>query len=483
MDSGGSITLLVESGISNGSSYKSEIAKIVTIGRDPTCELILKDRGLSRLHCKLHFDSPDWILEDLDSTNGTFLNGDQVKTLPSIKTIVRNGDKIAVGKVSMGVCIQPESDEKTEVLSPLQVPRDGFNSTRFFSPDDNATNANENPMRKNRTVIRQPSSQVSSTPKGKQANGKSSQVNNIPNEKSELDNRYLCPELDIDSPQERKTFRNFRLLKKIGEGGMGDVYLAEDSQSVKLAIKFISPNAEQNAADRLRFLREMEITFKLSHPAVIRCTEYGEENGRLFFVMDYCNGGNLRELLDRVGKLNFRRAVRLLDRLLAGLEQAHLKGIVHRDLKPSNILLHREKDGTYLPKIGDFGLAKNYLQAGESGMTMNGAIGGSWNFMPFEQLTNFRFVTPASDIWSLSAIIYECLTLKQPRPVIPGADPIRTILESDVVTISELIPDIHAGFASLLMKGLQKDDKKRFENATKMRDALTKVAKSAGVPL
>ncbi|MFY7876820.1 MAG: serine/threonine-protein kinase, partial [Pirellula sp.] len=249
------------------------------------------------------------------------------------------------------------------------------------------------------------------------------------------------------------------------------------------AIKFLKPQSDLSEMDRARFVREMEITLNMQHNALIRCVDCGDENGQLFIVMDYCTGGNLHELLKRSGKLKVRRAVRLMDRLLAGVDFAHEKGIVHRDLKPSNILLHKDANDKYLPKISDFGLAKSYLQAGESGMTVNGAVGGSCAYLPKEQLTNFRFVSPQSDVWSLGAILYECLTLKLPRPMEKGSDPIRTILESKIVPLQELMPELHPEVIKFVMKCLAREPEQRYQDAGAMRTALKVMAEKASIEL
>ena len=246
-------------------------------------------------------------------------------------------------------------------------------------------------------------------------------------------------------------FRNYFLQKRVGVGGMGEVFLATlNSESKALpsdlwAIKFLKPQADLSGLDRARFVREMEITLNMQHNALIRCVDCGDENGQLFIVMDYCN--------------------------------------VHRDLKPSNILLHKDSSDKYLPKISDFGLAKSYLQAGESGMTVNGSVGGSWAYMPKEQLTNFRFVSPQSDVWSLGAILYECLTLKLPRPMEKGSDPIRTILESKIIPLQEMISDIHPEVIKFVMKCLAREPEQRYKDAGAMRAALKLMADKASIEL
>ncbi len=267
---------------------------------------------------------------------------------------------------------------------------------------------------------------------------------------------------------------------------MGEVYLAarqSSSQRPDLAIKFLRSQHALSADDRARFMREMQISVQLKHPSIIACVDCGEEDGQPFIVMPYCSGGNLAELLKRSGPLTLRRSLRLLDRLLAGVEHAHNAGIVHRDLKPFNVLLAKDDAGKYSPKISDFGLAKSYLLAGESGMTVNGTVGGSWGYMPREQLTNFRFVSPHSDVWSLGAILYECLTGKLPRPLQAGVEPIRVVLESKIVPIQELLPTIPRGIAEFIEKSLATESADRYQDAGVMRTTLKSVAAALHIEL
>lgn len=299
---------------------------------------------------------------------------------------------------------------------------------------------------------------------------------------------FFEPQAGI-GPKVPGPFRNYHLQKRIGVGGMGEVFLAtfksasHTSPGDLWAIKFLKTQTDLSEMDRARFVREMEIALHMQHSALIRCVDCGDENGQLFIVMDYCSGGNLHELLKRSGQLKVRRAIRLMDRLLAGVDFAHEKGIVHRDLKPSNILHHKHSNDKFLPKISDFGLAKSYLQAGESGMTVNGSVGGSWAYMPKEQLTNFRFVSAQSDVWSLGAILYECLTLKLPRPMEKGSDPIRTILESKIIPLQELMPERHPEVIRFVMKCLAREPEQRYKDAGTMRAALKQMADKAGIDL
>ncbi len=450
--------------------HQSELSEgdDLTIGREPSCDLILSDRGVSRQHAKIGFVAQRWQIEDLGSTNGLQLtraiNG-SVVDLKSTSTHLEHGDELAVGEARLRIELTLPVDSPTELLAP----RVAVGPTELLTPQSKAAS---NPMRADKTFTGANDMQA--------AKGSGPAV----------DDAFFSEctrEASFSEQQLPFIFRNYHILKKIGAGGMGEVFLAsntvEKSDPPSLAVKFLRNQRGSSEQDRARFVREMEISAQLKHSSIVDCLDCGEESGQPFIVMPYCSGGNLAELLKRTGALNLRRGMRLLDRLLAGVELAHTSGIVHRDLKPFNVLLAKDAQNKYIPKISDFGLAKSYLLAGDSGMTVNGTVGGSWAYMPKEQLTNFRYVSPQSDVWSLGAILYECLTQKLPRPMKPGVDPIRTILDSEMVPIAEVFPDVPKRVAHFIMKSLSPEAADRYKDAGQMRAALRTVAGHEGIEL
>jgi pSer/pThr/pTyr-binding forkhead associated (FHA) protein len=501
-----SITITLHSGSLPEKSYVFDSNQTIVLGAAPTCGIVIGGRGVSRKHCQLEGTGQGWTMIDLGSTNGILLNGKAFAghNQPKMKKPIplTDGDELGIGDSVLKIQIESEPEQFTEILTPKQLLQGRDVQTEMLTPNqlsqmstnankqkqEKASKASSNPMHRPETVAidspRLPKSQKSQSEAAPLSPQPKMGVANSPSATKDFVQPTSGFALTVPGP-----FRNYNLQKRVGVGGMGEVFLAILSSAPKSssndlwAVKFLKPQAELSELDRARFVREMEITLTMQHSALIRCVDCGDENGQLFIVMDYCNGGNLHELLRRSGKLNVRRAVRLMDRLLAGVEFAHEKGIVHRDLKPSNILLHKDSNDKYLPKISDFGLAKSYLQAGESGMTVNGSVGGSWAYMPKEQLTNFRFVSPQSDVWSMGAILYECLTLKLPRPMEKGADPIRTILESKIIPLQEMISDIHPEISKFVMKCLAREPEQRYKDAGAMRAALKIMAGKADIEL
>jgi hypothetical protein len=435
----------------------------LVIGRDQSAGLVFDFRGVSKRHCRITRQRAGWLIEDLNSTNGILLHRhrSEVMHLRSQSSKLEDGDLIQLGDSKIIVNLLAAKLDQTEIIEPDLPPA----ATEMFSYIEHAnppSNIAENPMRAVNTFAPVVMEVSSSFAKATQKSSSSVK--------------------DNDQSSDAFRFKDYRVTKKVGEGGMGTVYTALKSDDSIVAIKFLR-SPDSNQLDQARFVREIEIANQLKHPAIVESLDCGEFNRRLFIVMKYCSGGNLAEMLTKSGTLQPRRALRLIDRLLGGLDHAHQLGIVHRDLKPSNILLDKDDRGKYHPVISDFGLAKHYQLAGDSGMTMQGTVGGSLPYMPREQLTNFRFVTPQCDVWSMGAILYECLTGKLPR-VSTNKDAIWNVLNAEILPIDR-IPSVQipVKIQRFVMKALALDPAERFKDGGQMRAALHVAAKSEGIEL
>lgn len=273
----------------------------------------------------------------------------------------------------------------------------------------------------------------------------------------------------------------YQLIRVLGSGGMGTVFLAKPSgQDTPVAIKLLKSQMKVSVPARTAFLREVAVTSRVKHPNIIRCIDAGCINNDFYFVMEYCTGGPISHVFRERKELPKPKYIaRLLYQLLEGLSFAHEKGLVHRDLKPANILM--TKRGTkWSPKLADFGLAKNFERAGFSGMTATGVYGGSFPFMPREQLTNYKYVNPSSDVFSLAASFYRLITNKYPREAQKGLDPLSVILNGKIVPLHSHVPDYHPGLASFLDQSLADDCNERFANGREMQAALKAVMMKEG---
>jgi serine/threonine protein kinase len=268
------------------------------------------------------------------------------------------------------------------------------------------------------------------------------------------------------------TVAGYALGPLLGRGGMGVVHLATRlADGATVALKLMRPEAAVDAHAREVFDREIAVTGSLRHPNVVTMYAHGSEGDVFYFAMEYCAGGSLSAaLLQRQKPLDLDVAMRLSQQVLEGLSFAHEQGFIHRDIKPENILLASAE--MTVAKLTDFGLAKSFQQAGLSGMTATGFAAGTLQFMPREQLTNFRLLRPASDVWSMGATVYYMLTLRYVRDFQAAKDPLAVVLGGNVVPIRERKPQIPAALAEVVDRAVDDDLARRYSSATEFRDAL-----------
>jgi serine/threonine-protein kinase len=208
----------------------------------------------------------------------------------------------------------------------------------------------------------------------------------------------------------------FELSSMVGEGGMSRVYRAtQKSLRRQVCVKVMREEFAKDPALAERFQDEGIALAALRHPNIVSVLDVGRtEDGQLFMVMEYVDGGDLRAYLTRMEKLGMRETIRLVSQLLGGLAEAHASGIIHRDLKPSNVLLTSLKDGSTLVKLVDFGIAK--LLEGlrrNSGSTRLGTVVGTPGYMAPEQLLGME-VSAATDLYAVGVILFELITGNRP---------------------------------------------------------------------
>ena len=205
-----------------------------------------------------------------------------------------------------------------------------------------------------------------------------------------------------------QTISHYRITEKLGEGGMGVVYKAEDTKLKRpVALKFLAPHLLRDEEGRKRFLREAQAAAQLDHPNICTVYEIDEADGRTFIAMAFLDGRPLSERI-REGPLKLPEALSIAIQMAEGLEAAHEKGIAHRDIKPDNVMLMSGSRG--LVKLMDFGLAQ---LAGSSKFTREGTTLGTVNYMSPEQAEGAP-TGNATDIWSLGVVLYEMVAGQRP---------------------------------------------------------------------
>ncbi len=412
--------------IREGKKFTFDVHDTLIFGRMRDCRAwIGGDTLVSRHHFMLEVNPPEVCLRDLGSLNGTYVNGVKFgarkegespeegarRRYPEVA--LKNGDRIKVGQTEIEVLVEQSKKAPQYLADP------GLGDISLLSPEQLA-----------KVIFGSPD------PGGR-------------------------PKLDIPG---------HRIEGELGRGGYGAVYRARrtaDGATVAIKVMLSQVDADDEAIEK--FKREVAITATLDHhPNIVRVYESGASGAVFYFIMEFCDGGSAWDIMRKSnGKLPLAQAKPIILSALEALAFAHRKGIVHRDLKPQNILLAGGE-----VRLSDFGLAKSFQQAGLSGMSMTGNCAGTPVFMPREQITNFKYVKPVSDVWSMGATIYNMLTGEFPYPFSKDRDPIDVILSEPIIPIRQRDKSISKSLASVLEKALAVKTKDRFQDADEMLAAM-----------
>ena len=271
------------------------------------------------------------------------------------------------------------------------------------------------------------------------------------------------------------TLAHYRLLEKIGSGGMGDVYLAEDTKlERRVALKVLPPDAASNPERLERFRREARAVAALSHPHIVTLYSVEEKDGVHFLTMERVVGQSLDRLIPKEG-VPLKRLLEIAVALADALAAAHDKGIVHRDLKPANVMIGEKG----MPKVLDFGLAKLTQVPGEDFdseistevRTREGVVMGTVPYMSPEQLAG-RPLDHRTDLFSLGVMLYEMASGHRPFHGQSSAELVSSILRDVPPSLAELKADLPDDLAQLIQRCLEKDPEQRFQSARDLHDAL-----------
>jgi serine/threonine protein kinase len=266
-----------------------------------------------------------------------------------------------------------------------------------------------------------------------------------------------------------KRLGNLRIIAEIGEGGMGLVYLAEHVGLLgkRFAVKSLSKALQSDPSFRRRFSEEAQRQALLDHPNIVQVTDFFEEDGQFFLVMEYVDGEDLSQRIKSKGKLPEPEAVAIFRDILQGLQFAHAKGLVHRDMKPSNVRI--DKSGRV--RIMDFGIA---ILAGADGkrLTATGApIGSPWYMSP-EQIERPQEVDRRSDIYALGVLLYEMLTGEVPFDAESDFNVRSKQINAPIPDPREKNPAISKDMAQIIMKAMAKNPGKRFQDCIELLHAI-----------
>ena len=261
----------------------------------------------------------------------------------------------------------------------------------------------------------------------------------------------------------------YEIVRELGRGGMGVVYLARHRQLKRLtALKFLPEHLAGQAFHLARFRQEAEAIARLKHPGIVQIYDVGEHAGRTFLALEYVEGGSLDAHFHR-RPVPVEEAARLIESIACAVQAAHDVGIVHRDLKPSNILL----DATG-PKVADFGLSRVADAGGDR--TPAGLMIGTPQYMSPEQARgDTQAISPATDVYGLGAVLYELLVGKPPLVAASTVETLKMICEREPIAPSLLQPGVPAELDAICLRCLRKNPAQRLPTAQLLADELAKL--------
>jgi len=278
----------------------------------------------------------------------------------------------------------------------------------------------------------------------------------------------------VRSDQELKTRRlidRYEILSELGRGAMGVVYLAWDPELKRnVALKRLRTGADSSVEEVARIRTEAEAIAQIQHPAIVQVFDVGEVDELPYLTMEYCAGGTLAKRLDGKPILP-QSAAELMRKICGGVAAAHERRIIHRDLKPTNILLECESD--WSPKVSDFGLAK--LLDSDATATATGSVLGTPAYMSPEQaFGDAKRVGPATDVYSLGAILYECLTGRSPFLGVTIADTLQQVREREPISVRQLEIRVPLDLETITHKCMRKDPQQRYVTVAELQDDLSR---------
>ena len=270
----------------------------------------------------------------------------------------------------------------------------------------------------------------------------------------------MSPEVDAGTEVDGR----YRILNRIGSGGMADVYLAEDTHlGRQVALKVLHRRFAQDADFVERFRREASAAAGLQHPCVVNVFDRGDHDGTYYIAMEYLDGRTLKDVISAEGQLDQARAIDITLQVLQAAAFAHRRGVIHRDFKPHNVMLD-SNDGV---KVTDFGIAR----AGASEMTETGSIMGTAQYLSPEQAQGHA-VTAASDLYSIGVMLYEMVAGQLPFTGDTAVSIALLHMNNPPPPIRDARPDVNPSLEAVIARALAKDPAHRFTDADEFSAAL-----------
>jgi serine/threonine-protein kinase len=277
-----------------------------------------------------------------------------------------------------------------------------------------------------------------------------------------------------------QSFAGYTIVRQIGAGGMGEVYLARHPRLPREeALKVLRPDVSGDPGFRDRFIREADLAAALSHPHIVAIHDRGDDAGQLWIAMDYIEGVDAAKLLAATPDgMPAEKVLTIVTAMADALDYAHSRGVLHRDVKPANILCGEQKSGSERYYLTDFGIARDIDESG--GLTATNMTVGTWAYSPPEQLMGEK-LDGTTDQYALGASAFHLLAGAQPFPSSNPAVVITHHLHADRPKLSALHPEL-ARFDDVLARAMAKDKKDRYPSCVEFARALQRAAGQDAYP-
>ena len=490
----GKVKLEVIEGAMKGKEFVFEEHDTFLFGRIPDCHACLpNDQQVSRHHFIMEANPPDARIRDLGSLNGTYVNGLKYGSRKKGETPeegarreypevdLKNGNRIRVGQTVLVVTLE---GALVCCQCGCSIPERDRDQSAWIGGTFICAKCKANLISMGKPA--KAPEPVRCKKCGKDVSGEVGQarrgdyVCESCRKLAEEDPMKLVMELfrqagKLRGAEKIPAREGYEIVKRLGRGAFGAVYLARRKKNKEnVAVKVMLSRVAVDERARETFMREINVLKELHHDNVVALFDNGSAGSGFYFVMEFCEKGSVADLMvRRGGKLSLKEATPIMLRALDGLGHAHEKGFIHRDLKPQNLLI-TSSGSDRVTKVSDFGLGKNFQNAGFSGITVTGAVGGTPPFMPREQVTNFKYEQPVSDVWGIAATFYNMLTGEFCRDFGQRKDQMEVILEGKIIPVRKRDMTIPKGVADVIDHALADKPEDRFQSVSEMKMELEK---------
>ena len=426
------------------------------IGRGNNVDYQIRSGGLSREHCQIKDCGTHLELKDLNSLNGTFVNNKKITTAK-----IETDDIIQIGPINISVKTIYDNQE-------LESNENLKQHEKFLSF---INKENKNLQTKKTREIKQASNDNTFNitdlqcefPEGKCIECDKYLAADDFKEHFAIfkEEKLYCLECFCEKGEEYPVLAGYKIIKKVGGVGMGDVYEAiQLSMERPVAVKILKGLESANEQQKKRFFREAKIGGRLNHPNIVGFIDTGRIETIHFITMEFIYGVDIKKIIANKGAIPYKTAMKIAHCIALALDFANTRfKIVHRDIKPENILINYDN----VVKLTDFGLAKNFEKAGISEITKSKTGIGTLFYMSPEQIVNAKFVDHRADIYSLGATLYEMITGVKPFTDNQMMRLVNKIRNEEPTPIKKIKPEISDHICHFISKSMAKNPEDRFQ--------------------